>query len=174
MANWCCNNIVFDNFKSPEKRKELLKWVEENESSVEPCGRIPEFVEKELENKSIHYEGAEYLFDLFQSEEDATAIYVQCETKWSPPLGVLCIMAKYYQCDFELSYEEFGCLIYGESKYDLDSDTLLDRAVDSAEWPDTPGEEDDNFYENVYESLDEILMKKPFISIPYYYDRSNS
>lgn len=111
MANWCSNTVVFEGKpEAIEQVQQLFQTMQEKETKTEQ-GQLPDFITDE---------NGGYFFNTYWNEED-TGIF-QYETKWSPNIGIVRQIAKYYEVDFTQDYEEMSNLVYGRAIF---SDKLL-------------------------------------------------
>lgn len=161
MANWCMNYLTVSGERSGEFG-ELLKSLEDASTDE---GQVIDFIDKgDIDG---------YFFDIYIDEYG-----VSYQTKWSPNINVLIKCAEHFGIDFELDYEEPGCLLYGQYKYE--DGVLYGRqlGVFECEWEDT----DDGGYsyhgelfESRTEITDMLLEKKDLQIIDYKkeYDAEN-
>lgn len=103
MANMCSNFVTFQGNETKLKKVEnlfdnLIARQKENGK-----GQLPEGIE-----------GSVYLFDIYKNDKASFSI----ETKWCPPISELVQIADLFNLDFEVSYEEMGCLLYGNFFYE--------------------------------------------------------
>jgi hypothetical protein len=154
MANWCYNRVVFTgNKKAIRQIQKLFKAMAAKENE-ENCGQLPGFV-KHLQQG--------YFFEICCYEEDNAAFSYQ--TKWSPNIEVLEWIAKRFQVDFTLDYEEPGCLIYGRAT--CTNGVITDTYLEDMEF-DTYDYDEENstwlfegeHYESDHEILQTLLERK--------------
>lgn len=147
MANWCSNTVVFEGEPEAVKQiQQLFKSMAEKQQE-DNCGQLPDFVEDS---------NGGYFFDIYQ-DDDVTGIF-QYETKWSPNIEVVQVIAEHYGVEFTQEYEEMGNGIYGKATYSegiLDDTALTDEDLEQYQYD----EETDRYHfeSEEYESDSEIL-----------------
>lgn len=147
MANWCSNTVVFEGEPEAIKQiQQLFKSMAEKQQE-DNCGQLPDFVEDS---------NGGYFFDIYQ-DDDVTGIF-QYETKWSPNIEVVQVIAEHYGVEFTQEYEEMGNGIYGKATYSegiLDDTALTDEDLEQYQYD----EETDRYHfeSEEYESDSEIL-----------------
>lgn len=107
MANWAYNSVTFQG--------EVTKIEEINTMFETMCkcekltneGQLPFFV--------IDDDG--YFFKIRINEKEDEVIEIHYETKWSPNLSVLIEIANHFNVDFEVSYNELACCVFGKATY---------------------------------------------------------
>ncbi|WP_024568768.1 DUF1281 family ferredoxin-like fold protein [Elizabethkingia anophelis] len=152
MPNWCNNTVVFEGKpEAIEQVTQLFKSMAERERK-ENCGQLPDFIDDS---------NGGYFFEVYESD---TGIF-NYQTKWSPNAEAVKQIAEHYNIDFQLNYEELGCLVYGRTMF---SDKLLidiyleDEDFDSYELD----KETDTYhfegkeYDSEWEILDTLLERK--------------
>ncbi|MBT2559864.1 hypothetical protein J7E50_18245 [Pedobacter sp. ISL-68] len=103
MANWCCNEVIFEGeYLLILQIKELFKIMAENEEK-EQRGQLPDWVKAD--------EG--YFFDICWNVSDKLTY----KTKYRPNIDRLAEIANEYDCHFECKYEELGDGRYGKATY---------------------------------------------------------
>jgi len=97
--------------------------------------------------------GSVFLFDIYKNDASSFSF----ETKWCPPVFELVEIADLFDLDFEVSYEEMGCLVYGKSFYE--EGRLFEMCLDDEDFELCENPEDDVFiFEgNRYECQNDIL-----------------
>lgn len=147
MANWCSNTVVFEGkSEAIEQIQQLFKTMAVKEQE-ENCGQLPDFIEDG---------NGGWFFNIYQ-DEDVTGIF-QFETKWSPNIEVVRLIADRYGLEFTQEYEETGNGIYGKTTYSegiLDDTALTDEEMEQYHYD----EETDTYHfeGETYESDSEIL-----------------
>ena len=106
MANWCFNTVIFEG--KPEAIKQIQQLFEtmKSKEEVENQGQLPDFI--------AEINGG-WFFNIYWNEGD-NGIF-QYETKWSPNMEVIRMIAARYQVDSVQDYEEMGNLVYGRATY---------------------------------------------------------
>jgi hypothetical protein len=123
MANHCYNSITFHG-KDLSKIKEMIaEAIEVNETE----GWLP----KSIDVSKMSY--VHYLFDVEIMSEEQDEIQIQCWTKWSPPILELEHIGKEAGVSITCWYDESGMCIYGQSYYDVESDSTIDIRLDDAD-----------------------------------------
>jgi hypothetical protein len=155
MTNWCYNIINFEGeAKIIKQLKNLFLSLAEKEKK-DVCGHLPGFIQA----RDGH---------LFSIRWEDDILYY--ETKWSPNLEIIKQVAEKFKVDYTHSYEEMGCLIYGEASYkkEVFTDVFLD-AIDFDSYVEIEGGNKWIFENNIYESdieILEILLERK-IEIPH-------
>lgn len=149
MANWCSNYVQLIGTKEAINKVQQLFSEMAEKQEKEGCGQLPDFIT----------EKKDYFFDI-RVEDDS----LYFETRWCPNVDNMLLVAKQYNIDFSHSYEETGCLIFGEVEYIngiLKTYNLESEDFDLFEYD----EEKDGwifeneFYESDYE-IKEILLER--------------
>jgi hypothetical protein len=164
MANHCYNGIVFHGKDLTKIKSMLAEAVEVNKTE----GWLP----KSIDVSKMSY--VHHLFDVdIVDDEGEDKVFINCWTKWSPPLDELEHICREAQVSCSCSYDESGMELYGESEYNLETDCttnvyLTDEEVNRVQYD----EENDcylwdgNFVESdsdaYQEMLDEKLNNKDF------------
>lgn len=65
-------------------------------------------------------------------------------------------MAKYYQFSFTIEYEESGCFVYGEGRYNYHKDLYESRDVPENVWPDWDEDMEESYYDTLEAELEKI------------------
>jgi hypothetical protein len=163
MANHCSNSITFHGKDLGKIKQMIAEAIEVNETE----GWLPETLDK---NK-LDY--VHYLFDVMIISEAEDEIQIQCWTKWSPPILELEHIGKEAGVSITCWYDEPGMEIYGQSFYDVKSESTTDIYLDDAD-TDRVQYDDDNdcylwdgepveCYTEAYQTmLDEKLNNKSF------------
>src|SRR5690606_21543339 len=147
MANWCSNTVVF------EGRPEAITAIQEvfqimkNKEETSEQGQLPDFI--------IEDNGGCF-FNIYWNEDDEGVF--QYETKWSPNIEVIRLIADRYGVEFTQEYEEMGNGIYGKATYSegiLHDTALTDEDLEQFHY----NEETDHYHfeGEEYESDSEIL-----------------
>lgn len=144
----------------------LAEAVEEN--TVNGLGWLPDSVI----NAELDY--VHYLFDVdVVYDESEDRIFINCWTKWSPPLNELEYICREAQVSCSCSYEESGMGLYGEANYNLETDYTTDVHLTDEEVNRVQYDEENDVYlldgkpiesdsEAYQEMLDEKLNNKSF------------
>jgi hypothetical protein len=143
MPNWCSNRVTFEGEQHQITDLQILFETLSRREQKERKGQLPNFI----------FERDGYFFDIHW--EDSVLYY---ETKWSPNTSVIMEIAVRFDVDFVHSYEEGGCLIYGEASFikGVFTDTCLDPE-DFALYLYHEADDTCTFEGNEYESRDEVL-----------------
>ncbi len=153
MPNWCSNSVEFTGDTTLHKKlKTLFEKLRKQEIKTQQ-GQFPDFVKAQSGwMHEIRY-------------EDKVLYY---ETKWSPNTEIVLAIARHFNCGFKYSFEETGCLIYGEMVYE--DGLLTERWLTPADFDAYEFREDNDTYlfeEKVYESdwliLEILLERKEFV-----------
>lgn len=164
MANHCYNGIVFHGKDLTKIKSMLDEAVEVNKTE----GWLP----KTIDISKLSY--VHYLFDVdivYYEGEDK--IFINCWTKWSPPLDELEHICREAQVSCYCSYDECGMGLYGEAKYDLETDYTTDVSLTDEEVNRVQYDEENDVYlldgkpiesdsEAYQEMLDDKLNNKSF------------
>lgn len=103
MANWCNNKVTFTgNREVLDKVSNVFQEMIEKETKGN-IGQLPDFVK----SKNGHF------CEIYRSETDECSFHY--ETRWSPNIEVLWIVANHYDVGFVLDYEESGCMVFGKT-----------------------------------------------------------
>lgn len=128
MANWCSNWVNLSG--EPEAIKGFMTEMRElNKKSIAT----------ELGVEAIDCEGSKFMFEIYADDEDSFSF----TTKWSPDFGNMRFLAKKYGVSVTNRYEEFGCGVYGEWKYDSNDDSERDVFLTDEEIYSVTSENDD-------------------------------
>lgn len=154
MANWCSNTVVFEG--SPEAItaiRELFQAMKETEEKTGE-GQLPDFI--------AEINGG-WFFNIYWNEDDEGVF--QYETKWSPNLEIIRMIAARYQVDSTQDYEEMGNLVYGRATFSegmLTDIYLEDEDFDSYRFDeDTESYHfEGEIYESDYEIVETLLERK--------------
>jgi hypothetical protein len=157
MANHCYNSITFHG-KDLSKIKEMIaEAIEVNETE----GWLP----KSIDVSKMSY--VHYLFDVEIMSEEQDEIQIQCWTKWSPPIHELEIIGREAGVSITCWYDEPGMAIYGQSFYDVKSESTTDIYLDDADLDRVSYNDEDDTYrldgepiESDYEAYLTMLDKK--------------
>lgn len=154
MPNWYSNRVEFTGDATLHKKlKKLFDSLRKREIKTQQ-GQFPDFVQA----------ASGWMHEIRYEEN---ALYY--ETKWCPNHEIVLAVARHFNCGFNYSYEETGCLIYGETVYKdsiLTERWLTPADFDLYEMPDDcdkylfEGRE----YESDYEILEILLERKAFVS----------
>lgn len=147
MANWCSNTVVF------EGKPEVITAIQDvfqtmkNKEETSEGGQLPDFITED---------NGGYFFNIYWNEDDVGVF--QYETKWSPNIEVVRLIADRYGVEFTQEYEEMGNGIYGKATYSegiLDDTALTDEDLEQFHYE----EETDRYHfeGEEYESDSEIL-----------------
>jgi hypothetical protein len=116
MANHCFNGISFYG-KDLTKIKEMIAdAIVVNETQ----GWLP----TSIDVSKLNY--PHYMFDIEINGETEDSISFACWTKWGPPIEELEYICKEANVSATCWYEESGMGIYGQAKYDLETDYTTD------------------------------------------------
>ena len=103
MANWCYNEVTFENNQNVlALLKQLFESLAEKEIKQEQ-GQLPDFIQN----------GNHYMFSINWTDDT-----VSYQTKWSPNIEEMKQVADYFGTGFIYYYEELGSLVYGEARYE--------------------------------------------------------
>ena len=142
MANWCSNCVTIDSKEDTDLYNSFSLWLDDKEDDFTQ-GWHPD-VKGTDEHRA--------LFSINTNDEDS----FNFESKWSPAIDTMVLTARHYKFSFTLEYEESGCGLYGEYKYDYEEDSLSVRYLKNVpEWT----EENDDSY---YDTLESLLQKEEF------------
>ncbi|AZA51184.1 hypothetical protein EG346_24790 [Chryseobacterium carnipullorum] len=146
MANWCNNKVTFNGDKdSLNKVLALFKEMIEKESKGN-IGQLPDFIESKNG----------YFFEIYCDETDECSFHY--ETRWSPNIESLWMVATHYNVGFVLDYEESGCMVYGKTIYE--NEILQDYFLNQCDFQDCIYNVDTDCYEfegTSYDYQDEIM-----------------
>lgn len=146
MANICKNEVRFEGTeKSLGQVKDLFRTMIDNESKGK-IGQLPDFIES----------GFGYFFEIYADETERCSFHY--DTRWSPNIEVLWMIANHYDVGFQLSYEESGCMVFGKTFYE--NGNLKDYCLHQNDFQDfSYNAEKDNyqFEGNTYEYKEEIM-----------------
>ncbi len=156
MPNWCSNYGHFtgsveaiNNLK--ECFSEMIKRSEEEKQAT-----VPSF----FPNKQC-IDG--FFFDIYCDEldvKDLDYVQIQWETRWCPNTPDVVEVCKKLNVNVEVAYNEPGCGVFGEYKYDHVEDNLEDIHLDDSDTSQYTYLDDIEMYlfrGNHYESDTEIL-----------------
>lgn len=154
MPNWCSNIVTFSG--DPEKVKEVISLFEKmRERQAETdCGQLPDFL---LEKDRNLY----YFFDIQEVDGDT----VTFQSKWSPLIDEIQIIADRFGINSEHEYEESGMQIYGKAVY-YDGDMVLtdldNKDFNRITYDENSGRHslDGKEIESYYDILEELLEDK--------------
>ena len=122
MANWCNNKVTFTGSEERlDKVLNLFQAMIEKESKGN-IGQIPDFIESK----------SGYFFEIYQNDTDEYSF--QYETRWSPNIESLWLIANHYNVGFVLDYEESGCMVYGKTIYE--NEILTDYFLNQCDFQD--------------------------------------
>ncbi len=128
MANHCSNSITFHGKDLGKIKQMIAEAIEVNETE----GWLPESLDKDkLDYLFLDY--VHYLFDVQIISEAEDEIQIQCWTKWAPPIHELEIIGREAGVSITCWYDEPGMAIYGQSFYDVESDSTIDIRLDDAD-----------------------------------------
>lgn len=137
MANHCYNSITFHG-KDLSKIKEMIaEAIEVNKTE----GWLP----KSIDVSKLSY--VHYLFDVdivYYEGEDK--IFINCWTKWSPPLDELEHICREAQVSCYCSYDECGNLLYGEAEYNLETGYTTNVQLDDDDFSRVEYDEENDQY----------------------------
>lgn len=108
MANNCMNWISVSGADISVVKEFMNQATDRNK---EGYGWLPEDIVGKMieENKYVHY-----LFDVNVSGVSDNFMYIDCWTKWSPPIEELLLISSMTQgVRYEMSWEESGMQLYG-------------------------------------------------------------
>lgn len=106
MANWCSNTVVFEGKpEAIEQIQELFQMMKGREET-ENQGQLPDFI--------AEINGG-WFFNIYSNEGDEGIF--QYDTKWSPNIEIVRMVAARYGVAFTQDYEEMGNLVYGRATY---------------------------------------------------------
>jgi len=154
MANWCSNTVAFEG--KPEAIKEIQKFFQEmkRREETENKGQLPDFI--------AEINGG-WFFSIYWNEGDGGIF--QYETKWSPNIEVVRMIAARYGVDSTHDYEELGNRVYGRAVFSegIFTDSYLEgEDFDSYHFD----EERESYhfegesYQSDYEILETLLERK--------------
>lgn len=154
MANWCSNTIVFEGKPEAITAIQEVFQIMKNKEETSEQGQLPDFI--------IEDNGGCF-FNIYWNEDDEGVF--QYETKWSPNIEVIRLIADRYGVEFTQEYEEMGNGIYGKATYSegiLHDTTLTDEDLEQFHY----NEETDHYhfegeeYESDSEILEMLLTRK--------------
>lgn len=103
MANWCNNKVKFiGNKERLDNVSNAFQEMIEKESKGN-IGQLPDFIESKNG----------YFFEIYRNETDEYSFHY--DTRWSPNIESLWMIANHYNVGFVLDYEEFGCMVFGKT-----------------------------------------------------------
>lgn len=146
MANWCNNKVTFTGVQdSLIKVVTLFQTMIDDESKGE-IGQMPDFIESK--------DG--YFFEIYQ--DDNLEYTFEYETRWSPNIEILRIIANRYNVGFVLDYEESGCMVFGKTIYE--NKVLTDYFLNQCDFQECAYNADTDCYDFegvTYEYKDDIM-----------------
>ncbi len=154
MANWCSNTIVFEGKPEAITAIQEVFQIMKNKEETSEQGQLPDFI--------IEDNGGCF-FNIYWNEDDEGVF--QYETKWSPNIEVIRLIADRYGVEFTQEYEEMGNGIYGKATYSegiLHDTALTDEDLEQFHY----NEETDHYhfegeeYESDSEILEMLLTRK--------------
>lgn len=154
MANWCSNTIVFEGKPEAITAIQEVFQIMKNKEETSEQGQLPDFI--------IEDNGGCF-FNIYWNEDDEGIF--QYETKWSPNIEVIRLIADRYGVEFTQEYEEMGNGIYGKATYSegiLHDTALTDEDLEQFHY----NEETDHYhfegeeYESDSEILEMLLTRK--------------
>lgn len=147
MANWCYNTVEFTGEEIAVKKiMELFASMEQKENETK-VGQLPDFITCD--------DG--YFFSLCGYSENSLSY----ETKWSPNIGNVVEIAKKFDVNFIMTYEELGSNIFGKAIYTAGNDEVVDYYLTDEDFNRYDWNDEEGYYlfDGVeYESSDDILM----------------
>ncbi len=115
MPNWCYNTVTFlGNQKNIDK---AIRFITKDYKKQDAPGYKFSLLERPI-NK--------YLFDLEICDD-----YINFETRWSPDAIHIIHIALAFNLNFEYSYEELGCGVYGI--FNFQNNKLYDRCLNDVQ-----------------------------------------
>jgi hypothetical protein len=137
MPNWCSNFIEFSSDNS-EGMSSFRSEMDERDPNM---GWLPKFMKGDRK----------YLFEIYINSENDNGFSINCESKWSPPIEELVMIADHYGINFYIEYEELNNYVFGKSEY---SDGKLFDAFLTDEEIDSVNNEDDDRWDAYNDMLD--------------------
>ncbi len=117
MPNWCCNTVEFYADKAVTGKIEMLINGLAKKEKETAHGQLPDFVKAEKG----------WMFEI--AFEEGVLYY---QTRWSPNHEIIKQIADHFKCGFFYNYDEPGCCIYGELRYE--DGVLKERCLDSEDY----------------------------------------
>lgn len=147
MANKCNNRLIFKgNQDSLNLLADMFQTMVDNESKGK-IGQLPDFIQSE----------SGYFFEIYKDETEECSFHY--DTRWSPNIEVLWTIANHFDVEFELSYQESGCMLMGKTFYE--NEILKDYCLNQNDFQDCNYNEEENNYQfegNIYEYKEEIMI----------------
>ncbi|KUJ58342.1 DUF1281 family ferredoxin-like fold protein [Chryseobacterium aquaticum] len=159
MANWCSNKVTFiGTQKKLSEVSNLFQQMIDNEKEGS-IGQMPGFI-----NKKDGY--------FFEIDKNTIDDYTFCyDTRWSPNIEILWLIANHYNVEFVLDYEEYGMKLFGKTIYE--NQFLNDCRLSLNDFKNIVyDEESDHFefegktYEDDSEIIQILLNRKIAIELP--------
>ena len=148
MANWCNNKVTFTgNREVLDKVSNVFQEMIEKETKGN-IGQLPDFVKSKNG----------YFCEIYRSETDECSFHY--ETRWSPNIEALWIVANHYDVGFVLDYEESGCMVFGKTI--CENQILQDYFLNQCDFQDFIYNVDTDCYEFEGENYD---YKKEIVRI---------
>jgi hypothetical protein len=124
MANWATN---------------IIEFTGKNEHVVE----LSKFVIDAMNKQSKTYEGKMinainecidgYFFDICNLHVEEGWLTFQYQSKWSPNIEDCKVLARQFELNFHIEYEEMGNDLYGRQKYEHETDQLFIKEVSDSD-----------------------------------------
>ena len=154
MANWCFNTVVFKGKPEVIEQIQQLFQTMKSKEEIENQGQLPDFISER---------NGGWFFNIYWNEGD-NGIF-QYETKWSPNMEVIRMIAARYEVDSTQDYEEMGNLVYGRATFSegIFTDIYLEEEeFDSYKFDDSKDSYhfEGETYESEYEILETLLERK--------------
>lgn len=154
MANWCSNTVVFEGEAEEITAIQGIFQMMKKKEETSEQGQLPDFITED---------NGGYFFNIYWNEGDESIF--QYETKWSPNIEVVRLIADCYALDFTQEYEEMGNGIYGKATYSegiLDDTALSDEDLEQYHYDEEKDlyHFEDEEYENDSEILEMLLTRK--------------
>lgn len=117
MPNWCLNTVWFRG--APEQMRKLRGVFEVMAAHyiVEEKGQLPDFIQNDKG----------WFFDI-----NCGGDVFDYMTRWEPNTEVLTAIANHFELDFSCTYDEPGCMLFGELNYKDGILTIVE--LDSADF----------------------------------------
>lgn len=141
MANWCSNHLLATG------------------GNVKGLHEIFESARRHTLEKHEGWmfttDGDRYLFDFDRNDDQW-----DFETRWSPPIEEIVIIARTLGVSVEMDYVEMSSCVYGRMRYDHTTGEVIDIYLDDSDFDRVEYDEDNDIYEfegKVYDSEYEPL-----------------